>query len=120
MIIIRAICCRLRILLIHVGSDRFFLLRVGSFSGLANDISKGSYGFPKVRQTLAGAHGILTSTAYLRAGMMSSRREGRSVKLRGQYQSEDLSILSSIMGITQEVSCSGTAAIRHLIQPMVL
>ncbi|TFK36381.1 hypothetical protein BDQ12DRAFT_699647 [Crucibulum laeve] len=68
----------------------------------SNDISKGSYGFPKVRATLAGAHGILTSTAYLRAGMISSRRHGRSVNLRGHQQPEDMSILASVMGITQE------------------
>ncbi|KDR67548.1 hypothetical protein GALMADRAFT_1079828 [Galerina marginata CBS 339.88] len=71
----------------------------------SNDISSGSYNFHKVRTAFAGCHGILTSTAYLRAGILSSRHHGRSVNLRGHYESEDLSILSTVMGITQEVSC---------------
>jgi non-canonical poly(A) RNA polymerase PAPD5/7 len=70
---------------------------------VANDISRGSYGFAKVRAALAGAHGILTSTAYLRAEMIRARREGRYVKLRHRYDPEDLSILSTVMGINQEV-----------------
>jgi len=70
---------------------------------LANDISSGSYNFHKVKTAFAGAHGILTSTAYLRAGMLGSRHQGRSVQLRSQYEPEDLSILSTVMGITQEV-----------------
>jgi non-canonical poly(A) RNA polymerase PAPD5/7 len=73
---------------------------------LANDISKGSYGLPKVRATFAGAFRILTSTAYLHAGIISSRREGRAVHLRPRSEPEDMSILSSVMGITQEVGNS--------------
>lgn len=69
----------------------------------ANDISKGSFGFPKVRTAFAGAHSILTATAYIRAGMLHSRRSGRSVRLRDHDDPEDLSILSTVMGITQEV-----------------
>jgi len=69
----------------------------------ANDISKGSYGIGKVRQTLAGAHGILTSMAFLRAGILSARREGRTYPLRRHEEPEDMSILSSILGVTQEV-----------------
>ena len=71
---------------------------------LANDISKGSYGFQKVRTTFAGAYGILTSTAYLHAGILSAHREGRAVHLRNRGEPEKTSILSSVMGITQEVS----------------
>jgi non-canonical poly(A) RNA polymerase PAPD5/7 len=69
----------------------------------ANDISKGSYGIAKVRQTLAGAHGIMTSMAFLRAGILGARREGRTYPLRGHGEPEDMSILSSILGVTQEV-----------------
>jgi hypothetical protein len=71
--------------------------------GSANDISSGSYNFHKVRTAFAGAYGILTSTAYLRAGILSSRQDGRAVHLRSRYEPEDLSILSTVMGITQEV-----------------
>ncbi|KAF9218364.1 hypothetical protein BS17DRAFT_742293 [Gyrodon lividus] len=67
-----------------------------------NDISKGSYGINKVRQTLAGAYGIMQATAFLRAGILSSRREGRSYSLRKETNPEDMSILSSILGVTQE------------------
>ncbi len=69
---------------------------------LANDISSGSYNFHKVRTAFAGCHGILTSTAYLRAGILSSRRHGQSVRLRSHYEPEDMSILATVMGITQE------------------
>ncbi|EGN95678.1 hypothetical protein SERLA73DRAFT_60289 [Serpula lacrymans var. lacrymans S7.3] len=69
----------------------------------SNDISKGSFGIAKVRQTLAGAHGIMTSTSFLRAGILGSRREGRSYSLRNNHYPEDMSILSSILGVTQEV-----------------
>jgi non-canonical poly(A) RNA polymerase PAPD5/7 len=71
---------------------------------LANDISKGSYGINKVRQTLAGAYGIMQAAAFMRAGILSSRREGRSYPLRKESNPEDMSILSSILGVTQEVS----------------
>ncbi|KAJ3514208.1 hypothetical protein NLJ89_g2503 [Agrocybe chaxingu] len=79
----------------------------------SNDISSGSYNFHKVRTAFAGAHGILTSTAYLRAGMLSSRHHGRSVHLRSHYEPEDLSILSTVMGITQE-----TINHRRLVQEL--
>ncbi|KIK62779.1 hypothetical protein GYMLUDRAFT_990226, partial [Collybiopsis luxurians FD-317 M1] len=49
----------------------------------SNDISSGTYGFPKVRATFAGAHQILTATAYLKAGILSARRSGRLTSLRG-------------------------------------
>ncbi|KAF5372800.1 hypothetical protein D9757_011118 [Collybiopsis confluens] len=44
---------------------------------ISNDISSGSYGFPKVRTTFAGAYHILTTTAYSKAGVLSARRDGR-------------------------------------------
>lgn len=45
----------------------------------------------------------MTSTAFIRAGMLHARRSGKSVHLRDRYEPEDLSILSTVMGITQEV-----------------
>ncbi|KAF8884822.1 hypothetical protein BD779DRAFT_1535701 [Infundibulicybe gibba] len=71
------------------------LLSIEDPADPSNDISR-------VRTTFAGAYGILTATAYLRAGMITARREGRSMRLRQEYSQDDMSILSSIMGITQE------------------
>ncbi|KAG6885875.1 hypothetical protein C0993_008394 [Termitomyces sp. T159_Od127] len=76
------------------------LLSIEDPADPSNDISRGSFAFKKVRQTFAGAHSILTSSAYLTAGILSSRRQGRAFSLRDE--SEELSILSSIMGVTQE------------------
>ncbi|TFK22958.1 hypothetical protein FA15DRAFT_670964 [Coprinopsis marcescibilis] len=78
------------------------LLSVEDPADPSNDISKGSFAFHKVKTAFAGAHSILTATAYLRAGIIGSRRSGRSVNLRGYQEPEDLSILSTVMGITQE------------------
>jgi non-canonical poly(A) RNA polymerase PAPD5/7 len=73
---------------------------------LANDVSRGSYNFHKVRTALAGAFGILTSKAYNQAGILASRRSGRNFSLRdSKPDPEVMSILASIMGVTQEV-CS--------------
>ncbi|KAF8163696.1 hypothetical protein B0H34DRAFT_652140 [Crassisporium funariophilum] len=78
------------------------MLSIEDPADTSNDICSGSYNFHKVRTAFGGAHGILTSTAYLRAGILSSRHHGRSVHLRSHYEPEDLSILSTVMGITQE------------------
>ncbi|KIJ58324.1 hypothetical protein HYDPIDRAFT_102916 [Hydnomerulius pinastri MD-312] len=78
------------------------LLSIEDPTDPSNDISKGSYGIAKVRQTLAGAHGIMQATAFMRTGILSSRREGRSHQLRKDTNPEDMSILSSILGVTQE------------------
>ena len=45
----------------------------------------------------------MTSMAFLRAGILSARREGRTYPLRRHEEPEDMSILSSILGVTQEV-----------------
>ena len=67
-------------------------------TSIANDISSGSYHFHKVKAAFAGAFGILTSTAYLRAPTLSSRNRGRSGLRR-----EDLSVLSALISVPQEV-----------------
>ncbi|EJF66211.1 hypothetical protein DICSQDRAFT_152192 [Dichomitus squalens LYAD-421 SS1] len=67
-----------------------------------NDISRGSYNFARVRTTLAGAHGIMTAAAYAQASIISARREGRTVRLRPTSDAEEMSILASVMGVTQE------------------
>ncbi|KAI0062345.1 Nucleotidyltransferase [Artomyces pyxidatus] len=69
----------------------------------SNDVSKGSYNINRVRQTFAGAHGIMTAAAYMQASVLSARRSGRSVNLRGHTDPGDMSILSSVLGVTQEV-----------------
>ncbi|KAF9065446.1 hypothetical protein BDP27DRAFT_1404788 [Rhodocollybia butyracea] len=73
---------------------------------ISNDISSGSYGFPKVRATFAGAHKILTATAYLKAGILSARQSGRWTSLRPDdaYRPEEMSILSHIIDVTQDWS----------------
>ncbi|KAH9852744.1 hypothetical protein C2E23DRAFT_756340 [Lenzites betulinus] len=67
-----------------------------------NDISRGSYNIAKVRTSLAGAHNIMTAAAYAQASIISARREGRTVRLRAAPEPEDMSILASVMGVTQE------------------
>ncbi|KAH7889322.1 hypothetical protein F5I97DRAFT_2052779 [Phlebopus sp. FC_14] len=78
------------------------LLSIEDPTDPSNDISKGSYGIGKVRQTFAGAHDIMQAAAFLRAGILTSRREGRSYPLRQSTSPEEMSILSSILGVTQE------------------
>jgi non-canonical poly(A) RNA polymerase PAPD5/7 len=58
----------------------------------------------KIRTTFAGAHGILTAAAYMCAGVLGSRKNGRTHHFRRRYHPEDLSVLSSIVGVTQEVN----------------
>lgn len=85
---------------VYISSAHFPFLR----SGVANDISSGSYNFQMVRKNLAGAHEILMATIYLRAGILEARREGRAVRFRDHYEPGDMSILSSVLGVTQEAS----------------
>ncbi|KAI0053976.1 hypothetical protein FA95DRAFT_1529800 [Auriscalpium vulgare] len=79
----------------------------------SNDVSRGSYNIARVRQTFAGAHGIMTAAAYMQAGVLHSRRSGRSVNLRGYTDPADMSILSSVLGVTQE-----TLNRRRLVQEL--
>ncbi|KAJ7633171.1 hypothetical protein FB45DRAFT_523299 [Roridomyces roridus] len=67
-----------------------------------NDISSGSYNFPSVRGNLAGAYDVLESTIFLRAGILKSRKENNSFRLRDRYDPKDMSILSDVVGVTQE------------------
>lgn len=78
------------------------LLSIEDPNDESNDVSKGTYGIVKVRTTFAGAYTILTSSAFLHAGLMNSRREGRYTRLRSRTAPEDMSILSNILGIPQE------------------
>jgi non-canonical poly(A) RNA polymerase PAPD5/7 len=78
------------------------LLSIEDPADPTNDISKGSYQFPKVRTTFAGAYGILLSTAYYRAGVMNAKRDGHYTRIHDEDRAEDISILASIIGIPQE------------------
>jgi hypothetical protein len=104
----RKACYLSKILPIPVSVSPYLSSRKYLSPATANDISKGSFGIQKVRTTFAGAHGILTAAAYLRAGMMRSRDNGRSFSFRG-HDSEDASILANILGVTQEVGCTQTS-----------
>lgn len=73
---------------------------------LGNDISKGSFNIGRVRQTFAGALSIMTAAAHQHATVLSARRSGRAVNLRGYEDPADMSILSSVLGVTQEVCLS--------------
>ncbi|TFY80031.1 hypothetical protein EWM64_g3977 [Hericium alpestre] len=78
------------------------LLSIEDPIDMSNDIARGSYNLSRVRQTFAGAHGIMTAAAYTLSNVLHSRRTGRSVNLRGHTEPEDMSILSHVLGITQE------------------
>ena len=71
-----------------------------------NDISRGSYAIGNVKQTFAGAFEIMSAATFLRAQVINSRRRGDYVNLRSgrsKLDPEEMSILASVMGITQEV-----------------
>lgn len=68
----------------------------------SNDISRGSYNFARVKTTLTGAFGIMTAAAYAQASIVTARRTGRAVRLRPTTDPEEMSILASVMGVTQE------------------
>lgn len=82
------------------------LLSIEDPADPSNDISRGSFGIARVRQTLAGAHSIMTSAAFQQAGAISARRDGRYHRFR-DVERELPSILAHVMGITQEVSALG-------------
>ncbi len=79
---------------------------------IANDISRGTYGIAKVRTTLAGAYNIMAAAMYMHATYISARRERRYVRLQDRVHPEDMSILSSVMGVTQEVSVTDMKPLR--------
>lgn len=53
--------------------------------------------------TLAGAHSIMTASAFMHANFIASRKSGRRVDFHTRKNPEDMSILASVMGVTQEV-----------------
>ncbi|KAF8205499.1 hypothetical protein K438DRAFT_1817936 [Mycena galopus ATCC 62051] len=85
----------------------------------ANDISSGSYNFQNVKRNLAGAHEILTSVIYMRAGILEARRDGQAFSLRGHYEAADMSILSSVLGVTQE-TLNNRALVKEVYEKQTL
>ncbi|KAJ7143183.1 Nucleotidyltransferase, partial [Mycena crocata] len=85
----------------------------------SNDISSGSYNFQNVRKNLAGAHEILIATIYLRAGILEARRGGQSFSLRDRYEPGDMSILSSVLGVTQE-TLNNRALVKEVYEKQTL
>lgn len=65
-----------------------------------NDISGGSYGIRTVRAIFSGAFDLLQNKLFERTGELVGRNSGR---IRGDWDPEDMSLLTAIMGITKEV-----------------
>ena len=62
-----------------------------------------------VRRTFAGAYQIMCAAAYLREGTLEARRSGKYLDLRNHNKSmlaEEMSILSTVIGVDQEVCSS--------------
>ncbi|KAL1685321.1 hypothetical protein GGG16DRAFT_66535 [Schizophyllum commune] len=69
-----------------------------------NDVASGSYNYFKVRQTMAGAHDMLTSAAYIKTTLLKARHDNSYVSFRkGHTHPADFSMLSSIVHVSQEV-----------------
>ena len=68
-------------------------------------MASGSYNYFKVRQTMAGAHDLLTSAAYIKTTLLKARHDNSYVSFRkGHTHPADFSMLSSIVHVSQEVS----------------
>lgn len=65
-----------------------------------NDVSSGSYGFQRVKGTLGGAFELLSAALCLRGSELEDKEKSRKL---GRKSPAELSLLSSIMGITQDV-----------------
>ncbi|KAF7979571.1 hypothetical protein HWV62_41856 [Athelia sp. TMB] len=87
------------------------LLSIEDPTDSSNDISRGSFAVAKVRSTFAGAFQILASAAVNRASILRNTRDGNSFIFQGYEHPEEGSILSAIIGVTQE-----TINHRRLIQ----
>ncbi|KAL5511272.1 hypothetical protein ACEPAH_4487 [Sanghuangporus vaninii] len=94
---------------------RPYLLSIEDPGDISNDISKGSFGIKKVKQTFAGAYEMMLSSLYVSADILSACHGSRTVDLRRgstfSRSSDEMSVLSSILGVDQE-----TINHRRLIQ----
>ncbi|KAF8584098.1 Nucleotidyltransferase [Ramaria rubella] len=91
------------------------LLSIEDPLDISNDISKNSFNMSRVRQTLAGAHEVLTAAALMRGRILTSKARGEYTDLRGlrgrAQEHDNQSILSSVMGVTQEVNPTANLAV---------
>jgi hypothetical protein len=74
---------------------------------IANDVSRGSYNMGKIRTTLSGGHSALSTIMFERNDQLNAKRQNRYVKLRKPdpvLESDAMSILGSILNVSQEVS----------------
>lgn len=78
------------------------LLSIEDPVDITNDVSKNSYNMPRVRKTLAGAHEILTATAFMRCRVLMSNPRVSGSHRNSQYSQEE-SILSCILSVTPEI-----------------
>ncbi|KAJ7137931.1 hypothetical protein C8R44DRAFT_339409 [Mycena epipterygia] len=101
------------------GARKGGLLSIEDPGDPTNDISSGSYNFQNVRKNLAGAHEILTATLYMRAGILEARRTGQAIRLRERYEPGDMSILSSVLGVTQE-TLNNRALVKEVYEKQAL
>ncbi|KAJ7073779.1 Nucleotidyltransferase [Mycena amicta] len=87
------------------GNRRGSSLSIEDPGDPSNDISSGSYNFYNVRQNLAGAHDLLLTAVYTKAGILAARKSGTAKLLRDGYDARDMSILSAMLGVDQKASC---------------
>ncbi|KAH8836058.1 hypothetical protein DL96DRAFT_1702993 [Flagelloscypha sp. PMI_526] len=67
-----------------------------------NDISVGTYNYHSVRVCFAGAHAILIANCFNKDGIIGSRRRGRDANFDRRRPSAELSILGSILQLSQD------------------
>ncbi|WRT63623.1 uncharacterized protein IL334_000546 [Kwoniella shivajii] len=79
--------------------NQSFLLSIEDPQDRDNDISSGSFGIRQVKNTLAGAYELLLMRLFERADILSGRRSGRN---KQELDTDRLSILTGVMGITKE------------------
>lgn len=70
---------------------------------IENDISGGSFGIRTVRAIFSGAYDMLSAKLFERSSQILAKKSGRT---KGDWQPEDMSLLTTIMGITKEVTLS--------------
>ena len=73
---------------------------------VGNDISKGSFGIKKVKQTFAGAYDMMLQAIYTTAEILGARQDSRYVDLRRGStlgrRNDEMSVLSTILAVDQE------------------
>nr|XP_031863646.1 uncharacterized protein CI109_000898 [Kwoniella shandongensis]KAA5530718.1 hypothetical protein CI109_000898 [Kwoniella shandongensis] len=79
--------------------NQSFLLSIEDPQDRDNDISGGSFGIRQVKATLAGAYELLLMRLFERAEQLSGKVSGRKPR---DFDPDEMSILTGVMGITKE------------------